>query len=190
MRELHVFENVTLDGVMQAPDAAEEGFAHGGWAEPYADAVTMEPGTEGGPGGGLLLGRKTYERMERGWRHGPADNPFTAIMNEAPKYVVSRTLASPLDWENSHLLTGEAVETVAELKQGDGPALTILGSADLVHTLLAAGLVDGVTLLITPLVLGTGVRLFEPNVPYAKLDLVSSKTSGSGVIVASYRVAR
>lgn len=190
MREIHVFENVTLDGVMQGPAGPEEGFAHGGWFGPYADAVTMEPGTEGGPGGGLLLGRRTYAEMERGWRHGPADNPFTAIMNAAPKYVVSRTLTGPLDWQNSHLLAGEAVETVGALKAGDGPPLTLLGSGVLARSLLEAGLIDGVTLLITPLVLGTGTRLFEPGVPYAQLELVSSKASGSGVIVASYRVAR
>ncbi len=188
MRELHVFESVTLDGVMQASSAPEDGFAHGGWFGPYNDAVTMEPGTAGP--GELLFGRRTFEEMERGWRHGPADNPFTAIMNDSPKYVASRTLTGPLDWNNSHLLAGEAVETVARLKQADGPGLTLLGSGSLARSLLDAGLVDGVTLLITPLVLGSGMRLLEPGGPYTKLDLVSSKASGSGVIVASYRVAR
>ena len=100
MRQIHVFENVTLDGVMQAPAGPEDGFAFGGWFGPYADAVTMQPGIEGGPGQ-LLLGRRTYQEMERGWRHGPADNPFTAIMNAATKYVASRTVTGPLDWENS-----------------------------------------------------------------------------------------
>ena len=188
MREIHVFESVTLDGVMQASAGPEDGFAHAGWFGPYNDAVTMEPGTSGGPGE-LLLGRRTYGEMERGWRHGPADNPFTAIMNAARKYVVSRTLTGPLDWQNSTLLSGEAADVVADLKQGDGPALTVLGSGSLARSLLAAGLIDGVTLLITPLVLGTGMRLFEPGLPYARLELLSSKSSGSGVIVASYRVA-
>ena len=192
MREIHVFENLTLDGVMEAPAGPQEGFPHGGWFGPYADAVTMEPGTDGSreESGGLLLGRRTYLEMEQGWRHGPADNPFTAIMNAATKYVVSRSLDATPDWEHTRLLSGEAAETVAELKQGEGGPLTVLGSASLVHTLLDAGLVDGITLLITPIVLGTGRRLFESGLPRTDFELVSSKSSGSGVIIASYRVPR
>lgn len=188
MREIHVFENVTIDGVMQAPAGPEEDFPYGGWALPYADAVTMEPGTQGP--GDLLLGRRTFAEMERGWRHGPGDNPFTAIMNAATKYVVSKTLTETPDWQHSVLLSGEATETVAALKRGDGPALTVLGSGSLARTLLAAGLVDGVTLLIAPLVLGTGLQLFESGLPHLRLELDSSRTSPSGVIVASYRVPR
>lgn len=190
MRDIHLFCNVTLDGVMQGPAGPEEGFAHGGWFGPYADAVTMEPGTSGDAPGELLLGRRTFEEMEAGWRNGPQDNPFTAIMNAATKYVTSRTLTGPLDWQNSRLLTGEATETVAALRRSDGPPLTVLGSGALARTLLAAGLVDGVTLLITPLVLGAGARLFEPGLPYAQLELVSSTPSPSGVVVASYHLTR
>lgn len=190
MREIHVFENLTLDGVMQGPAGPEEGFAHGGWFGPFADTVTMEPGTSGDGPSDLLLGRRTFAEMEQGWRSGPADNPFTAIMNAATKYVVSRTRSETPEWQNSRLLTGEAADTVRELKAGAGPALTVLGSGQLVHSLFEADLVDGVTVLITPLVLGEGRRLFEPGLPYAKLELVSSKASPSGVILASYRVAR
>lgn len=191
MREIHVFENLTLDGVMEAPAAPQEGFPYGGWFGPYADAVTTEPGTDGSQdeSGGLLLGRRTYAEMEQGWRDGPPDNPFTAIMNAATKYVVSRSPDAPSDWQHTRLLSGEAAETVAELKQGEGGPLTVLGSGGLVRTLLDAGLADGLTLLITPIVLGTGRRLFESGLTRTDFELVSTRTSGSGVIIASYRAS-
>ncbi len=187
MRSVQVYNSVTLDGVMQAPGGAEEdtrgGFPHGGWAIPYADEVTMAPAS-GGPGE-LLFGRRTYEKMERGWRNGPADNPFTAIMNASTKYVASRTLAPP-DWENSVLLEGDAVDAVARLKQTHGSDLTVLGSGELVRALAGAGLIDRFVLLIHPLVLGGGIRLFDNSSSYARFSLVDALPSPTGVIVATY----
>ena len=189
MRNIKVYNSVTLDGVMQSPGGAEEdtrgGFRQGGWAAPYADEVTMAP-ARGGPGT-LLFGRRTYEKMERGWRNGPADNPFTAIMNGAPKYVVSRTRQGPLDWENSVLLSGDAIAAVARLKEEGDEAITILGSGELIRSIAPAGLIDSYVLLIHPLVLGEGLRLFTDGMPPVALDLVEVTPSPSGVIVATYR---
>ena len=164
MRTLVVYNSVTLDGVMQAPGDPDEdtrdGFTAGGWAVRYADETTMEPAS--GEPGDLLLGRRTFEKMEMGWRNGPDDNPFTAIMNGSRKYVASRTLREPPDWQNSVLLPGEAAEAVADLKGSDGRDLVVLGSGELTRSLMAADLVDLFVLLIHPLVLGRGIRLLRP----------------------------
>jgi dihydrofolate reductase len=183
------YTSVTLDGVMQAPGHPDEdtrgGFTHGGWASAYADETTMEPAS-GGPGE-LLLGRRTFESMRAGWEHGPADNPFTPIMNASRKYVTSRTLTETPSWNNSVLLVGEATTTVARLKEQEGADLVILGSGELTRALLPAGLVDTLVLLIHPLVLGTGIRLFQDIAAPAMLELVGARTSSTGVIVATYR---
>lgn len=189
MRTVMVYTSVTLDGVMQSPGHPDEdtrgGFTHGGWASSYADETTMEPAS-GGPGE-LLLGRRTFEPMRAGWEHGPADNPFTRIMNASRKYVTSRTLTEAPSWHNSVLLAGEAVTTVAQLKAQDGPDLVVLGSGELTRALLPAGLVDSLVLLIHPFVLGSGIRLFQDVAAPARFDLVGAKTSSTGVIVATYR---
>jgi len=185
------FESVTLDGVMQAPGRPDEdrrdGFQHGGWAAPYADPMMWEHMSSGGSGA-LLFGRRTYEDFFSVWPSQP-DNPFTPVLNATLKHVASRTLTEPLPWENSHLLGGDAVEGVAELRRGSGGDVVILGSGELVRSLLPHGLIDEFALLIHPLVLGTGRRLFDGGVPPTAFGLVESKATKTGVVIATYRPA-
>jgi dihydrofolate reductase len=192
MSEVVVFENVTLDGVMQAPGRPDEdrrgGFTHGGWAAPYFDPLMASVAGEGiSKGGALLLGRRTYEDFASFWPTAPDNLPFTAVMNEFQKYVVSTTLDEPLSWSNSTLLKGDAVQAVGELKERSDQNLTVLGSGELARTLMQHGLVDQFILLIHPLVLGTGLRLFPDGIPTTALTLVDSKTTGTGVIIAAYQ---
>jgi dihydrofolate reductase len=192
-----VINSVTLDGVAQAPARSDEdrrgGFQHGGWGKPYADAVAAKamaarmsrPVSEGA----LLLGRTTYEDFYSVWPNR-ADNPYTERLNKTQKYVASRTLKEPLPWSNSVLLQGDAAESVAQLKKAEpGKDLCVLGSIKLVQSLMRAGLVDEYVLLITPLVLGTGSRLFQDGGAFAKLHLVETTTTTTGVIIATYRSA-
>jgi dihydrofolate reductase len=194
MRKVVVYNHMTLDGVMQAPSHPDEdrrgGFEHGGWTVPNADEVMLADATEGmSDTGTLLLGRVTYEHFAASWPHQPEDNPFTAVMNNFEKLVASRTLKSPLEWNNSHLLEGEATEAVARLKEGEGNNLVVLGSGNLIQSLMRAALVDELILPIHPLVLGSGRRLFGAEAPYAKLELTESKPTTTGVIIAKYRPA-
>jgi len=192
MSKLAVFTILTLDGVMQAPARPDEdthgGFTHGGWAIPYADAVTGsmagQPMTS--PGGGILLGRRTYEDFFEVWPKRK-DNPFTDALNNRQKYVASRTLKEPLPWVNSTLLKGDAAAAVANLKKRDDMNLVVLGSGDLVQTLMRANLVDEYVLLIHPVVLGSGNRLFADGGSPQNLRLVDSKVSTTGVVVGTYR---
>jgi dihydrofolate reductase len=189
MRRITVFESLTLDGVMQSPGRPDEdtrgGFRHGGWAVPYADEVIGGLAGEGTTNtGGILLGRRTYEDFFGFWPK-QGDNPFTRILNETQKYVVSSTLTEPMPWKNSTRLAG--TDDVARLKQGDGGDLVLLGSGELARSLALAGLVDDYVLLIHPIVLGTGTRLFEPGLPTSALELTDTRTSTTGVIIASYR---
>ena len=191
MRRVSVFNSVTLDGVMQAPGRPDEdrrgGFDRGGWAQPYFDPVMGEKAGEGmATTGGLLLGRRTYEDFASFWPH-QTDNPFTEVLNDSRKYVVSTTLREPLPWVNSTLLSGAAAEAVAALKEGEGGDLVVLGSGELVQTLMRAGLVDEFVLLIHPLILGTGRRLFPDRGTSSALDLVETRTTTTGVIIATYR---
>jgi dihydrofolate reductase len=191
MSDVVVFENVTLDGVMQAPGRPDEdrrgGFSHGGWAAPYFDPVMGEVAAEGiSQGGALLLGRRTYEDFAAFWPTAPEELPFTAVMNEFQKYVVSTTLDEPLSWSNSTLLKGDAPQAVGDLKERSDQNLTVLGSGELVRTLMQHNLVDQFILLIHPLVLGTGIRLLPDGSPTSALTLVDSKTTGTGVIIATY----
>jgi dihydrofolate reductase len=135
-------------------------------------------------GGVLLLGRRTYENFFAYWPK-QTDNPFTDRLNAAKKYVASRTLSEPLPWQNSTLLAGDAVEPVAKLKQDDIGDLTILGSGDLIGSLAAAGLIDEYLLMIHPLVLGAGRRLF-PAGWHARLRLTDSVTTTTGVLINTY----
>lgn len=187
MTDIQVFMSVSLDGVMQAPARPDEdtrgGFSRGGWATKYADPVMWEGM---GRAGSLLFGRRTYEDFYGAWPKR-SDNPFTPVLNASQKYVVSRTLEEPLPWENSTLLRGDAVDSVAELKERHDQDIMILGSGELVRSLMGSDLIDGYTLLIHPLVLGTGQRLFAEGGPPADLGLVGSKTTGTGVVVATYR---
>jgi len=191
MARIIVFNSVTLDGVMQGPGHPDEdrrgGFEHGGWAAPYADEVSASYATSSmGTTGGLLLGRWTYEDLHRAWG-GRTDNEFTPVLESSPKYVASRTLKEPLPWVNSSLLDGDIVEDVSRLRGEQEKDLVILGSGELIQTLMAHGLIDEYTLLVHPLVLGEGRRLFRDGSPYAKLRLVESKPTTTGVLIATYR---
>ena len=194
MRTLSMFNHVTLDGVMQAPGSPEEdrrgGFAHGGWAVPYGDDVLAERfGSGMSADGALLLGRRTYEAFAAIWPHQPEDNPFTRVMNDYRKYVASRTLTGPLEWNNSTLLEGDAADAVARLKEEDGPDLVILGSGALVRSLMPHGLIDRYLLTIHPLVLGPGIRLFTEEAPYNQLRLLDVTPTTTGVLIAEYEPA-
>lgn len=192
MSDIVVFNSLTLDGVMQAPGSPEEdrrgGFEHGGWAVPYQDQVMGEIAGKGmAEGGPMLFGRRTYEQFYSFWPH-QTDNPYTEVLNMSQKYVTSRTLEEPLPWQNSTLLKGEAHETVSGLKTQAGKDIVVLGSGQLVQTLIRHGLIDVYVLLIHPLVLGTGRRMF-PGGHRAALKLVDSVTTTTGVLVATYRPA-
>jgi dihydrofolate reductase len=134
----------------------------------------------------LLVGRRTYEHLYSVW-HNRKDNPFTETLNKSRKYVASRTLREPLPWMNSTLLQGDVTDAVRELKAGAGERLVVLGSGELVQTLMRARLVDEFLLLIHPLVLGTGRRLFAEGTSHTKLELVQTTNTTKGVIVATYR---
>lgn len=203
MRKLITPAFVTLDGVMQAPGGPDEdpsgGFRYGGWVVPYADAA-MGHGTAENSGRpyDLLLGRKTYDIFAAYWPHvdvDPASSSFAAGMaeiadnfNRATKYVASRS-RSEFSWQNSLWLGSDAVAAVRELKQGDGPDLLTQGSSDFVQALLAADLIDELRLLIYPVTLGTGKRLFGTGTRPAAYTLTRSVASPSGVLVATYERA-
>jgi dihydrofolate reductase len=193
MSKLVVMENLSLDGVMQAPGRPDEdrrgNFEQGGWALPYQDAV-MGRLMAGGMAdvGPLLFGRRTYEDFYRVWP-GRTDNPFTAVLDNAPKYVVSTTLAEPLPWVNSTLLEGDAADAVARLKERPGKDILVMGSGELAGSLIRHNLVDHYVLLIHPLVLGSGRRLFPDHGAFAKLRLVDATPTTSGVVIATYHPA-
>ena len=182
--------NLTLDGVMQSPARADEdtrnGFAHGGWGAPYGAMV--EAGEYFGSAGALLLGRRTYEDFARVW---PArkDSPFTPWLTGTQKYVASRTLSEPMPWENSTLLKGDARDAVAALRAEPGKDLLILGSGELVRSLMTRNLVDLFVLLIHPIVLGSGERLFASSRSMSTLNLASARTTSKGVVIATYEKA-
>ncbi|MHC6219033.1 dihydrofolate reductase family protein [Arthrobacter sp. MMS24-S77] len=191
MRQINATLSITLDGVIQGLGRPDEdtrgGFTHGGWGGKYNDDVM---GREMGKGMAkrtdMLFGHRTWTDFITAWATRADDNPFTAYMNSATKYVASRTLENADAWQNSILLSGEAVETVAKLKAEPGNDLTIIGSASLVRSLHAAGLIDNFTLLIHPLTLGTGTRLFEGPAPLTEFELTASVTTTKGVIIAHY----
>jgi dihydrofolate reductase len=188
-----VFNSVSLDGVMQAPGRADEDlrgdFRYGGWALPYNDAVMGKVATEGMANtGSLLLGRRTYQDFYSYWPN-QTGNPFTEVLSKTQKYVASTTLKEPLPWSNSTLLKGDAADAVAGLKRQPGKDLLILGSGELVRSLMRQDLVDQYILLIHPLVLGSGVRLFTDGGPLATLRLVDTKTTTTGVVIATYQRA-
>jgi dihydrofolate reductase len=184
-----VVESLTLDGVMQGPGRSDEdtrdGFEHGGWGIPYADEVMGRAmGEQMGVGGSIVLGRRTYDDFAAVWPQRKG-NPYSEALNAAQKYVASRTLEEPLPWENSTLLAGDAVDAIAALKD-DAGGLTVLGSGELVRSLMSRGLIDEYLLLIHPLVLGSGRRLFFDGV-FASLELADSLTTTTGVVIATYR---
>jgi dihydrofolate reductase len=189
MRELIVSSFVTLDGVMQAPGGPEEdpsgGFQHGGWSVGYWDEQRQEAmGEWMSKPFDLVLGRKTYEIFAAHWPH--TDEDPAEQLNSATKHVASTTLKD-LEWENSKLIEGDVADGIRALKQEDGPELQVHGSANLIQTLLEHGLVDEFRLMIFPLVLGPGKRLFDGGTVPAGLEVTGSQASSTGVISATYR---
>src|SRR5215218_7981012 len=163
MSRVVVVNNVTLDGVMQAPGRPDEdtrgGFEHGGWAAPYSDEVMGRVMAERmAKPGALVLGRRTYEDFASFWPK-QTDNPFTPVLDERRKYVASTTLQEPLLWRNSTLLEGDAARAVARLKEQGDDDLVVLGSGELIRSLVPHDLIDEYVLTIHPLVLGSGRRL-------------------------------
>jgi dihydrofolate reductase len=191
MSNVVAIEHVTLDGVMQAPGRADEdtrgGFVHGGWGQANTDEVMGRVmGERMTREGSLLLGRRTYEDFYGFWPH-QTDNPYTEVLNNTEKYVASNTLREPLPWQNSKLLSGDAAAAVAELKQQPGGDLGVLGSGELLRSLMRRNLVDELVLMIHPLVLGTGRRLFDESDEFSTLRLVDNVTTTTGVLIATYQ---
>ncbi|HMJ93609.1 MAG TPA: dihydrofolate reductase family protein [Allosphingosinicella sp.] len=189
MRKLIVGAFVSLDGVMQAPGGPEEdptgGFAYGGWVFPHWDEIVDAAMGEGfGRPFDLLLGRKTWEIFAAHWPY--TDEPPADLFNGVTKYVATSS-AGPLAWQNSVRLDGDVPEAVARLKEGDGPDLLTQGSSVLVQSLLAAGLVDELFLLIFPVILGKGKRLIGEDTKAAEWELIDSRIATTGVIIARYR---
>ncbi len=192
MVKLVVNLNLTLDGVMQAPGRPNEdprgAFPYGGWALPYFDPAMGQHVAEGiATAPHLLFGRRTYQDFYSVWP-GRTDNPFSQVLDQAHKYVVSNSLRLPLPWQNSTLLAGDPAILVAQLKRDAPRDLLVLGSGMLVQALLQARLVDELDLSIHPLVLGTGRRLFAEGSPYQAFELASSTTSRTGVVLVNYRL--
>lgn len=187
MIEIVVFENLSLDGVMQAPGRPDEdtrdGFEHGGWAVPY---TAMSEAGDIGEYDGLLLGRRTYEDFYGFWPN-QTNNPFTTILNNMQKYVPSTTLEEPLPWSNSTLLKGDIIGEIKRLKAELEMNLLVMGSGNLIQTLMQHDLVDRYVLLIHPLVLGSGRQLFPHQGVSTKLKLVDSKTTSTGVVIGTYQ---
>ncbi len=186
---LHTF--LTLDGVMQAPGGPDEdtsgGFSHGGWSVPYGDQDFGAAMTGWfGQVDAFLLGRKTYQLFAGHWPKvtDPGD-PIASKLNTLPKYVASATL-DDLSWANSSLLGGDVAAEVARLKEGPGGELQVHGSGQLAQTLIEAGLVDEYRLLIFPVHLGSGNKLFRDGTTAAALRLTSSSATSTGVIIATY----
>ena len=191
MKKIIVAEFVSLDGVMQAPGGKEEdtegGFTHGGWTIPYwhddIGANFMQEMTKTDT---FLLGRKTWQTHGEAFEPMPAGDPFGDVMNNMKKFVVSTTLKSTDTWRNSTLINKNVVDEVRKLKQGSGKDIYVDGSSVLVHTLAQNDLVDEYSLLVYPIVLGKGKRVF-PDDLHTKLKLIDTKTFPSGVVLMRYQ---
>jgi dihydrofolate reductase len=193
MGKMIVQEWMTLDGVVQAPGAADEDpsgvFSHGGWSLPYFDEVAMKWAVENvAAAGGYLLGRRTYEVFAAHWpTASEAEQPLAEPLNTKPKYVASTTLSEPLEWRNSTVLEGDVAGAVAALKQQeDGGDLLVIGSPQLVQTLVGQDLVDEFRVMIDPLVVGGGKRLFGDDGVLRRLRLLDSQVTTTGAILATW----
>jgi dihydrofolate reductase len=192
MTKIGVVNFMTLDGVMQSPGSRDEdpsgGFEYGGWVIPYLDETWGKFASEGvSATGSLLFGRLTYQKMEAHWPNVSDDDPVAAKMNHSKKYVVSKTL-NEVTWENAELLKGDAAEEIKALKEESRNDITILGSGELIRTLMQHGLIDQFTLLVCPIVLGTGKRLFKDGIAKAPLTLVDSTPTETGALIVTYRL--
>jgi dihydrofolate reductase len=181
MRRVNAWELVSLDGVMERPEE---------WAFSYSDEKMGEASASGmAASDALLLGRVTYEHLAAYWPNQPGGEPMVDHLNSVPKYVVSGTLEKPLRWNNSTIIRGNVAEEIARLKRRPGKDITILGSGALVRSLLRDGLLDELTLMVHPVVLGSGKRLFEDRSDTRALKLAGSRTFGTGVVSLTYRLA-
>jgi dihydrofolate reductase len=195
MRKVIVYEWMTLDGVVQAPGAPDEdttgGFEHGGWHLPYFDDLSRNWVVENlTNAGGFLLGRRTYEGFADYWPNASEEEQVIAEpLNTRPKYVATTTLTDPLGWQNSTVLQGDVAEAVAALKQEDGGHLLVIGSSKLAQTLIEHDLVDEFRVMIDPLVLGGGKRIFSHDGARRPLRLIDSQVTTTGAILASYAPA-
>jgi dihydrofolate reductase len=181
MRKLVALELVSLDGVMEAPE---------NWSPPYSNEEMEETNAAGmASSDTMLIGRVTYEAFAAFWPHQPAGTPMVDHINSVPKLVVSGTLEEPLQWNNSTLIQGNLAEKVAELKRRPGKDITVLGSADLVDALLEDGLLDELRLMVHPIVLGSGKRLFDTGNGRRELELVDFEAFATGVLYLTYRPA-
>jgi dihydrofolate reductase len=195
MRKVIVNEFMSLDGVAQAPGAVDEdtagGFEHGGWHLRYFDELSQDRVLDSVTNaGGFLLGRRTYEIFAAYWPNAPEEvQALARPLNALPKYVASRTLTDPLEWQNSTVLRGDVAEAVAALKQADGADLHVIGSTDLVRTLIEHDLADELRVMIDPLLLGGGKRFFSDDGARRPLRLVDSAVTTTGAILATYAPA-
>ena len=194
MRKIVVSEFLTLDGVMQGPASPDEdregGFDLGGWHLPFAEDETLMKaiGDAMAATDAYLFGRTTYEIMAAHWPNQPDTDVFAAVLNPRPKYVVSRTLREPLPWQNSTLISDDVVERVAELKHEAGKNISTLGSGELVQALIRHDLVDELSLIVDPIVLGRGKRLFRDGLTPMRFDLAGSVAGGNGIVMLTYRL--
>lgn len=193
MGKLVVTEFMTLDGVAQAPGAPDEdrasGFAYGGWQAPLVDEESGNTMFEQAKSmDALLLGRRTYEIFANYWPSAPEEIPFTGLLNRVPKYVASRTLSGPLAWQGSTLLGGDLAESIASVNERHGE-VHVIGSLDLVQSLLRLGLVDRLNLWLYPLLLGSGKQVFGNGTVPAALRLTQSVTYPNGTIHLTYETA-
>ena len=182
MRKVVASELVSLDGIMGSPQE---------WAFSYSDDEMEQANASGmAASDALLLGRATYQEFASYWPYqNSADQPYTDYLNSTPKFVVSTTLEEPLEWQNSTLIKGNLAEEITELKRLPGKDITIIGSAALVQSLLADGLLDELRLMVHPLVLGAGKRLFEDGGDQKALELLDSKMFDTGVLYLTYQPA-
>ena len=179
VRKVVAVELVSVDGVIEAPEE---------WAFSYSNDEMEEANTSGmAASDALLLGRVTYEALAAFWPHQPGGTPMVDYINSVPKFVVSETLEEPLEWNNSTLIEGNVAEEITHLKRQPGKGITVLGSGVLVRSLLHDGLLDELKLIVHPIVLGGGKRLFEEGGDQKALELVDSKTFGTGVLYLTYR---
>jgi dihydrofolate reductase len=193
MGELIVTEFMTLDGVAQAPGGPDEdrdgGFMYGGWQAPLLDQQSGNVVFEQARSmDALLLGRKTYEIFADYWPRAPAEIPFTGLLNGVPKYVASRTLAGPLTWQGSTLVAGDLAESITTLKERHDE-VHVIGSLDLVQSLLRLGLVDRLNLWQYPLLLGSGKHVFADGTVPTALHLTDSVVYPNGTLQLTYETA-
>jgi dihydrofolate reductase len=181
VRKLVAVDLVSVDGVMESPEE---------WAFSYSnDEMEEANASEMAASDAMLLGRVTYEALAAFWPNQPGGTQMVDYINSVPKHVVSATLEEPLGWNNSTLIKGDVAEGVAELKRRPGKDITIIGSGALVRSLLREGLIDEFRLMVHPIVVGSGKRLFDDGLDRKTLELVDSRTFGTGVLYLTYRPA-